>query len=91
LGLDDRGELIRPEIIIKALRSKLHSGLQQSFRHYSWQQKRHIAKATARARDQYLGSVEQVRFEYALILGFLTTETYLKLMEWQAEIWHNYA
>ena len=28
----------------------------------------------------------QVSFEYALILGSLTTETYLKLMEWQAQI-----
>jgi hypothetical protein len=37
-----------------------------------------------------LGSVEQVSFEYALMLGSLTTETYLKLMEWQAQIWHNY-
>jgi hypothetical protein len=36
---------------------------QVMFKHYSWQQKRHIAKATARARDQYLGSVEQVSFE----------------------------
>jgi hypothetical protein len=57
---------------------------------YSWQQKRHIPNATARARDQYLGSVEQVSFEYALMLSFLTTETYLKLIEWQAQIWHNY-
>jgi len=63
---------------------------QVMFRHYSWQQKRHIAKATARARDQYLGSVEQVSFEYALMLGSLTTQTYLKLMEWQAQLWHNY-
>ncbi len=60
------------------------------FMQYSWQQKRHIAKDPARARDQYLGSVEQVSFEYALMLSFLTTETYLKLMEWQAQIWHNY-
>ena len=45
---------------------------QVMFKHYSWQQKRHIAKATARARDQYLGSVEQVSFEYALMLGSLT-------------------
>jgi hypothetical protein len=60
------------------------------FRHYSWQQKRHIANDPARARDQYLGSVEQVSFEYALMLGSLTTETYLKLMEWQAQLWHNY-
>lgn len=28
----------------------------------------------------------QVSFEYALMLGSLTTETYLKLMEWQAQI-----
>jgi hypothetical protein len=63
---------------------------QVMFMQYSWQQKRHIANATARARDQYLGSVEQVSFEYALMLGSLTTETYLKLMEWQAQIWHNY-
>ena len=60
------------------------------FMQYSWQQKRHIANATARARDQYLGSVEQVSFEYALMLGSLTTETYLKLMEWQAQIGHSY-
>jgi len=60
------------------------------FRHYSWQQKLHIANDPARARDQYLGSVEQVSFEYALMLGSVTTETYLKLMEWQAQIWHNY-
>ena len=60
------------------------------FKHYSWQQKRHIANDPARTRDQYLGSVEQVRFEYALMLGSLTTETYLKLMEWQSQIWHSY-
>jgi hypothetical protein len=60
------------------------------FMQYSWQQKRHIPNDPARARDQYLGSVEQVRFEYALMLGSLATETYLKLMEWQAQIWHNY-
>jgi hypothetical protein len=63
---------------------------QVMFSHYSWQQKRHLANATARARDQYLGSVEQVSFEYALMLGSLTTETYLKLMQGQAQIWHNY-
>jgi hypothetical protein len=63
---------------------------QVMFNHYSWQQKRHISNATARARDQYLGSVEQVSFEYALMLSFLTTQTYLKLMEWQAQLWHNY-
>ena len=60
------------------------------FRHSSWQQKRHIPNARARATDQYLGSVEQVSFEYALMLGSLTTETYLKLREWQAQLWHNY-
>ena len=63
---------------------------QVMFMQYSWQQKRHIPNATARARDQYLGSVEQVSFEYALMLSFLTTETYLKLIEWQAQIWYNY-
>ena len=63
---------------------------QVMFMQYSWQQKRHIANDPARARDQYLGSVEQVSFEYALMLGSLTTETYLKLMEWQAQLWHNY-
>jgi hypothetical protein len=63
---------------------------QVMFMQYSWQQKRHIPNATARARDQYLGSVEQVSFEPALMLGSLTTETYLKLMEWQAQLWHNY-
>jgi hypothetical protein len=63
---------------------------QVMFKHYSWQQKRHIANDPARARDQYLRGVEQVRFEYALMLGSLTTETYLKLMEWQSQIWHNY-
>jgi len=62
---------------------------QVMFRHYYWQQKRHIAKDPARTRDQYLGSVEQVCFEYALMLGSLTTETYLKLMEWQAQLWQN--
>lgn len=67
LGPDDRVELIRPEIIIKAVKSTL-----------------------ARARAQYLGSVEKVRFQYALMLGSLTTETYLKLMEWQTQISHNY-
>jgi len=60
------------------------------FKHYSLPQKRHIANDPARARDRYLGSVEQVSFEYALMLSFLTTETYLKLMEWQAQLWHNY-
>ena len=60
------------------------------FMQYSGQQKRHIATDPARARDQYLGSVEQVSFEYALMLGSLTIETYLKLMEWQAQLWHNY-
>jgi hypothetical protein len=63
---------------------------QVMFKQYSWQQKRHIANDPARARDQYLGSVEQVSFEYALMLSFLTTETYLKLREWQAQLWHNY-
>jgi len=47
--------------------------------------KTHQAIATARAASQYLGSVEQASFEYALMLGSLSTETYLKLMEWQAQ------
>ena len=53
---------------------------------HSWQQKR-IKQLRRRGRRVNIWGVwePQASFEYALMLGSLSTETYLKLMEWQAQ------
>lgn len=53
---------------------------------HSWEQKR-IKQLRRRGRRVNIWGVwePQASFEYALMLGSLSTETYLKLMEWQAQ------